>query len=219
MLKAKQIDDEQERKRFVDNELGNLFRKFDEFRSGGEDETVFGVVAYDKDQGGIRKMFVNWGQFVPINGDRVEIGSGSDGSNSYFSNVLQGINVKDLDLPRLCYLAMNGYCFSNVNHGVGGVPKLAIVEKDGVKILDRNKSICLANVSGAHLTGGTANLDRPAVVKIYEEVLSGKEADYDRISKTLDLTPNALCNLYIPFSSWQEHANLSFRANTQSPTQ
>ncbi len=200
--------DESERNQFVHQQMAESIKQYEQFKHNPENQTGFILTAFDSTTGKIRNFFINIMGDYENSQDHIEIGSGIDGANIYFATKLQGLDVKTLTVSDMAFFVTNAYSQSTVNQGVGGTPKIAIVSKDGSAVLDVEKSIVLANISGAYLAEFPANgLSHNWVRGCFREVLAEKEPRYDIIAEVLGLNRETLATTYIPFSSWQERAN------------
>ena len=176
-------------------------------RKQEERSCLFGLIAFDNNEGGVRQFLID-----PYNSDEmylghVEIGSGSDGADLYFSTKLQGLDRTNLSMEELLFFACNGYNFSTVNTGVGGIPKIAHVLENECKILSLNQSIALANLSGAYLSRHPNLGSVPETLDFIEGILEEDKENYERLSEKLEISRKNLQTFLIPYSSWQQNVN------------
>ena len=203
--KALLIDDEKQRKEFIENETARALRKYEDFTE--QNKTSFIIVAYDVQKNKIRNFGVSIHNYYEIFLQHTEVGSGSDGANMYLSTKLQGIETKKLKTADLIFYATNAYSMATVNEGVGGMPKMVLIRKEGNIPLSLEKTAALTNLSGAHLAEFSKKLDSESTIGYFKDVLSSDKPDYDKIAEVLCLNKEAIIGMAIPYSVWQERAN------------
>ena len=77
-------------------------------------------MAFDKELGRIRTFGLSELAVIPLESAHIEIGSGHDGANLYFSAKLQALDAKKLTVPQLAFFAMNAsWVLAVVDRGVG----------------------------------------------------------------------------------------------------
>ncbi len=201
-----QLLDEPKREVFIEQETMRELQRFEAFKQNSQ--SAFTLVAYDKDQGKIRKFYFHRDGYEEFFIDRTQIGSGSDGADMYFSTKLQGIDTKGLDSDKLAFFAANAYSSSTVNHGVGGTPKIAQITEDEVNVLAPEHTIAMCNLSGAYLSEmpGTG-LTRQGYIAAMGAALRSDSSQYNDIAQALDINFPTLTGMAIPSSVWQERAN------------
>jgi hypothetical protein len=123
----------------------------------------------------------------------------------YFTQKLQGAELENMSDAEMLFEAVNAYCTSTVNQGVGGTPKIAYVTKEKCRILAPRDTITMVNLSGIYLSGNQ-ELDRETVRKCFRGILENR-FDYSQAAENLNLTESVLTNICIPLSSWQEAEN------------
>lgn len=181
-------------------------------------DAAFFLVAYDKDAG-IQRMYSLETEGEKSKKPKREIhkkelfdycnsfGSGGESAQPYYMGKLNGLALSTLNLSDLVFFAINSYSWATVNEGVGGVPAIAHLSKQGVHLLSREQSIALANLSGAFLSENNPALREKDMVQYIEQILSEKEPAYGQIAEILGVERNTLNSLFIPYSSWQGRAN------------
>lgn len=132
------------------------------------------------------------------------IGSGADAAELELLKLIPGASLGSIEAKEMVFFAMCGYIRATQNVGVGGLPKIAIITKEGVKKVSKHHSITLANIVAAYEAG--------VVPRAYAEeqvanILMGR-ADYNAIGETLKMTPYSVQNLLVPLDSWIVSANL-----------
>ena len=167
----------------------------------------FALVAFDKEADRIKAFRINEQGVTPWESAHIEIGSGNDGANLYFSKELQGLDSKRLTLPQLAFFAMNAYSNSTVNRGVGGTPKVARISAKGCNVLPTRDARLLANLSGIYLSGLRHSKLPKEKLQFFIKGILDKQEPYGLISRALRIDESMLTRVYIPYSSWQETAN------------
>lgn len=206
--KAALITDEKERESFVARQLNELFVKYDKMREDpSQNRSLFVTTAYNKDKKRIDNFIIDNNGAHHLSLDHIEVGSGDDGANVYFSTKLQGIHIPNLKVPQMLFFCMNAYSISNMNVGVGGVPKVGIINEDETSTLARDKTILLANLSGAYLAEYNKRVSqKDKVLGTFERALE-KGRDIKEIVEDSGLDGEIFTRLYVPYSSWQDSAN------------
>jgi hypothetical protein len=208
-LKASILTDSDKRRDFLSKELENLQRRFDQLINENPFYTSeLCVVGFDNYSDKIRNFHIQLQGIVPIRSSHIEVGSGKDGASSYLLSKLPGLDPRKLSLSQLAYYAINAYSHSNINQGVGGTPKITIINKDAANILGPVETLTLTNLSGAYLAEFNPEKLTPKRVKAYfQGILQDKVVPARQIAKDLRINEDALRTLYIPYSSWQERVN------------
>ncbi len=96
---------------------------------------------------------------------------------------------------------------ATLNQGVGGTPKIAQINKNGVRVLELPRARALANLSGAYLAEFSPRLAIDRTRGFFDEVLNKESPNYKRIAERAGIEPQTLTGIYVPYSSWQESAN------------
>ncbi|MBS3146722.1 hypothetical protein J4471_03425 [Candidatus Woesearchaeota archaeon] len=206
--KAIIIVNDEERKNFVSQQTLIALSDYDKLKS--QNPTYFVLVAFDILSNKIRKFVIDSNMVPEQFHSHMEIGSGSDGANFYFTTKLQGVDTSKLQPAELTFFVCNAYCLSTINTGVGGTPKIASVNKDGVHIISVGKTRALTNLSGAYLSEFRGKrLFAQKTLEFFEEILNTDSPNYDKISKYIGVSKNTLISTEIPYSNWQERANSS----------
>lgn len=204
--KAQLIGNKEEKKQFIRHRTSELMQEYD--GSKKNNMTYFILAGYDKDKEKIRLFSIDQFRCVEVCTNHMEAGSGIDGANLYLGTKLQGVDTTQLTLADLTFFALNAFSTSTVNQGVGGTPKIAMISKDGCEIIPAEKTVVLANLSGAYLSEFPASvLDHESARKRFHEVLTAASPGYGMMAQELGLNEDTLKTTYIPYSSWQERAN------------
>jgi hypothetical protein len=206
-LKANLILDEKEREDFMRSRIGMLMDEYD--KSKNENSTNFMISSYDQKNDKIRLFGMGIYGYSEFFQNHAEIGSGSDGANSYLTATLQGVDSTTLVLEDLLFFGLNAHSMSTMNQGVGGTPKIAIITKDNTRLLDYERTLLLANLSGAYISERyEKDFSSDLFVDMITTILS---PNYNAVVETLpkDLKDDfkLLKDVYIPFSSWQESSS------------
>ncbi len=202
--KAKLIESEEERNQFIRGQVNEAIQNYNNEKRNTE--TTFILIGYDNKKGKIRLFYLDPLTSREASLNHLEIGSGYDGANLYLGTKLQGVDSSKLDLADLAFFVLNAYATSTVNQGVGGTPKIARISKDGCEIVPPEKSVVLANLSGAYLSESPA-LTHESTRRRFKEILDGDDPNYKQIAQEVGLGEDTLKTTYIPYSSWQERAN------------
>ncbi|MFW6025989.1 MAG: hypothetical protein ACOCRX_06560 [Candidatus Woesearchaeota archaeon] len=173
-------------------------RYFDRKRSS---KTEFLTVLYDKDHEKIRKYHFNY-----INKDEIFlnydiIGSGKDYAHSYLLENLVGKKVDDFKIEDFVLFGINSYSKSTLNEGVGGRPKIFVLDKNTNKKLDRDLSIYLSNLSGIFLSNTTKISELDLKENINKIINSN--FNYNSFLKEYNLE-DSINKFHIPYSSFLE---------------
>ncbi|MBI5001954.1 hypothetical protein HZC31_01065 [Candidatus Woesearchaeota archaeon] len=203
--KAEVIADEEQKRRFIYEEQHKAMENY--ARNKQVADTIFTVVAYDQQADKVRLFSINEASAMQNFQDHSEIGSGADGAHMYLSTKLQGVDTTQLPLQDLIFFALNAYNQATVNQGVGGTPKIAVVSKQGIKVLEYERTVALANLSGACLSGFPEGVTSDTVRKSLAAIATGENPQYPEIAAIVGIEPTVLSGLYVPYSSWQERAN------------
>jgi len=202
-IAASAIADEKRKRQFVDNETGKLLRGYEEYqRDMGQ--SLISVVGYDKEEDRIRKFHVTYVDysegFIPAD----QIGSGKDGAHMYFSKKTQGIDPVELTTADLLFHAASAYSWSTTNIGVGGTPRIAIIDKDGVQIKEGNEVAALTTATNAYQA---ELLTKEEINKVVKQMLSKRGISYRQLAKKLGFSEENLKAAMIPYETLQEIAN------------
>ena len=126
----------------------------------------------------------------------------------YFAQKLQGIDTTKLDVPEMVFHAINAFSHSTVNQGVGGTPRMALVNSAGVHEYSLRQTRAVGNLSGAYLAEFSPGLGKTATLEAMRFVIMEDNGDVSSIAQMLDLNESAVTSLLVPYSVWQERANL-----------
>lgn len=192
----------------------NLYRRLNEVESHlGELIKGFNgnllLVGYDKNKNKIRKFGIQRLGEEELFAEHIEIGSGADGANFYFSEKLQGIPLDaKLGTEELLFYAVNAYNASNMNQGVGGRPRIVNVNKESNKEFTPEQTRMLVNLSSAYLSEiKQEELTRTDTVEFIKRIMENDKDAYKEITKILDPQHDLLSRMIIDPSSWRESAN------------
>ena len=182
-----------------DDDLSEIkSRYFDRKRNS---KTEFLTVLYDKDYDKIRKYHFNY-----INKDEIFlnydiIGSGKDYAHSYLLENLVGKEVDDFKIEDFLLFGINSYSKSTLNEGVGGRPKIFVLDKNTNEKLNRDQSIYLSNLSGIYLSN-TTNLSENQLKENIKNILNN-DFNYSEFLKEYNLE-ESINKFHIPYSSFLE---------------
>lgn len=205
---AMAISDEEARAQYMRQEIERLLKAFGERKKENPVyHSYFAGVAFDKKAGKVRQFWINENVANELYMPYILLGSGDDGAHLYFSAKLQGIKPDKLSSADLSFHAMNAYSFATLNVGVGGTPLIGTISSEETRILDAERAIAAANISGAYLAEGHQKLTRRKAKRYISEVLHSKNPPYKNIAQEVGINVEAMTTLVIPYSSWQEKAN------------
>jgi hypothetical protein len=197
--KAKLIGNKEEREAWVREETERQSRLYDDEKQGRNTE----IIAVAHEGRGIQIYFLNQNDCERVYLSHIEIGSGSDGANFYFSSRTPGIDNKELRPNELAFHAIGAYTTATVNIGVGGTPRIVRIRDDGVDSLPQRDVATLTNICGAYMA---ESLPRAQAERMMNSVLDGK-TDYSKIAQALNETETSLTKATIPAGTWQERTN------------
>jgi len=197
----------EQKQQMLMQDISRRLEEYDKARREGYTSLV--VAAFDKNAKGIRIYYVDENSKDQTFSDHIEIGSGRDGANFYFTTKLEGIDCSNLRVKDLLFCGINAYSMSTVNIGVGGTPKIAIINSNGISILPPEPTRALANVSGAYLAE-LEGVNKHDTLLHMGEILNEKDPQYDVVAEKLGINNETLRTMVIPYSVWQEKANTRF---------
>lgn len=204
--KAQLILDEKARAQFIEQEIGKLMQGYEKYRNDSPNlQTNLVITAYAAER--VRLFSINriqWEERFDAHG---EIGSGTDGANLYLGAALQGINTKMLTAGELLFYVVNAYSYATLNIGVGGTPKIAHFSQRSSRILPVEQTRLLTNISSAYTSRYTPTLTPQRMKKYCTDILAGQNVSLSHLAQMLNMTPNSLQTMAIPYSIWQERAN------------
>ncbi|MEK6920634.1 MAG: hypothetical protein AABX82_02025 [Nanoarchaeota archaeon] len=205
--KAALIDKEEERTRYVAQEIERLMHMFGTRKSEPAYNSHFAAAGYDANANRVRLFWINENVVTELQMPYVLIGSGSDSAHLYFTAKLQGTKKETLTKEELYFYALNAHSFATLNAGVGGTPLIGITDAEKSRLVVPERTIAAVNISGAYLAEGHDGLTGKRTKNYVAEVLEDRNPGYKAIAKELGLTIETLTTLVIPYSSWQERAN------------
>lgn len=203
--RADVISDPNYKANMINSDERKLLDNLEELRK--MEHTQFVGIAYDKDSDGIKACTFYPKYFTESNSQHYEIGSGSDGAGLYFAKSLPGRNLSEQSVAEMLYFVANAYSFSTLNVGVGGTPKIVIIDKNKSNLLDTTKIRQIVNLSGAHLTNGYSRLTLTKSVDTIEGILSDDKESLKGFASIVGYDEKILSEIYIPASSWTEAVN------------
>jgi hypothetical protein len=167
------------------------------------------AAAFDKDAERIRYFYINGNDcYEELFPPHYMVGSGVDGAQRYLLSTLPGINIDDLEMADLAFFTVNAYVQASINLGVGGRPQIAHISKEGSVMIPEDKSRLLANLSGAFMARYCDQLTVPNTRRLISDILTEEEFDVTKLAGMLNITQDALISMTIPYSVWQERANV-----------
>ncbi len=167
-------------------------------------KTEFITVMFDSNLEKIRKYHLDYVTKEEVFFDYEIIGSGKDYAHSYLSENLVGNNVGNFSLEDLIHFGINSYSKSTLNRGVGGIPKVYILNSEKVKKLNRDQSIELSYISGMNLSN-LIDLSRKKINEHYNQVLNNN-FDIEKFISDYKVE-DMVNNFYIPYSSFLEFSS------------
>ncbi len=139
------------------------------------------------------------------------IGSGAKAVDTFSATNLSGIALKDLKAPDLLMLALQAYCVSTTDSGVGGAPDITLFQESQRIRFDREHAMTAANLAGAYASQGFAELNfarmRNLTDSLVKDVIQPGAFDFAAAANLVDKTLTGLKGRFTPPSSWMEYAN------------
>jgi len=207
MAKATLIPKGPKRSQVINQEHVKIMQLFDQYKADPNNRAQLIAVLFDKAKEKIRHFDIGSYTYNELFGNNAQIGSGMDGANMYFVTRLQGLDPSKLSPAELVFHVVNAYSLATVNQGVGGTPKLVIVDEKEPKVIGPQRTRALVNLSGGYLTDGSKKLGYKRGTEIADEVLHSKNPNYKRLAKQLGVRIDTLTTMAVPYSIWQERAN------------
>ncbi len=207
IAKSNLIPNEEDRKRYLEQGIGKLLQDFDKLAENPSLQVHFVVTAYDRQLARLRHFSLDQDKCIEQFTPEYLTGSGTDGAHLYFAGTLQGLEIKSLQSSDLLFHAMNAYAHASINVGVGGTPKIAHVSSEGNRMLSVEQARLLTNISGAYTSRYSPTLTPDRMKRYCGEVLEGRTTSLINIARMLNMTPDSLTTMAIPYSVWQERAN------------
>ncbi|MBI5390861.1 hypothetical protein HZB02_05175 [Candidatus Woesearchaeota archaeon] len=188
---------EDQRQNYKSTEMQRMLTELSQRRANSDvHNTGILVVAYDNDSQRIRMHSVSYYNHLELYTHHVENGSGKDAAGLYLMAKLQGVDAKKLPVDDLLFFAVNAYTQATMNQGVGGTPKMCIITKEGTRMLPRETTVALVNLSGAYFAeadGISQEAARAYTAGLYN--LGKREDTQETIAQALQMTPEALTSL------------------------
>lgn len=197
--------DPAQRAHFIQSTIAQQLQAFNEKKNDAD--TRFMVVVYEEGQNRINMWSISDTGYSKKDTRKIIIGSGQEEADAYIRTKTEGINFQSLSVSDILFFGINAYAYSTQITSVGGIPQIAIVSKDGTRILERERAIALANLSGAYLAAGSKRLTIRNTRKAMRGILEAEFPQYDIVAEQMDTDPKTITGIYIPYSSWQERAN------------
>ncbi|MEK6864650.1 MAG: hypothetical protein AABX27_05110, partial [Nanoarchaeota archaeon] len=172
---------------------------------GLEDYITSDFVAafYDKKEGRVKKYFINAAIYTEDPIFETVIGSGADSAGLELMKLISGAPLGKLHKCEIAFFALCAYVRATQNVGVGGNPKIALIDKDGSKIVSREDSIALANITAAY----HADLLPRAYAEHNAELILRGQGKYEEVAQAFNMTEFTLKNMLMPLDSWLNLAN------------
>ena len=147
--------------------------------------------------------------FSPIYDSFFVLGSAQDASEMYFLEQLTKDGLKNTE--DLIFHALNGFHTGCNNVGVGGLPSIVIINKDGIKNIPKKEVIALMNLTGAYLSGYIRDkIDKKSFLNLIKEMYNENPDAIKEASKITKLNTEYFKKLAIPYSSWRMLCNGDF---------
>lgn len=163
----------------------------------------FATAFYDKKEKRVRKYAISAVAYVEDPIFETAIGSGADSAGLELARLISGAPLGKLHKCEIAFFALCAYVRATQNIGVGGIPKIALIDKDGSKIVSREDSIALANITAAYHAD---ILPRAYAEHNAELILRGK-GNYEEVAQAVNMNELTLKNFLIPLDSWLNFAN------------
>ncbi|MFH1065705.1 MAG: hypothetical protein V1734_04345 [Nanoarchaeota archaeon] len=163
----------------------------------------FVAAVYDKNEKRVRKYAVNAAFYAEDPFFETVIGSGADSAGLELMRLMSGAPLSKLHKCEIAFFGLCAYVRATQNVGVGGIPKMALIDKDGSKIVSREDSIALANITAAY----HADLVPRGYAEHNAELVLRGQGKYEDIAKTLGMNEFTLKNYLIPLDSWLSLGN------------
>ena len=172
---------------------------------GLEDYITSDFVAafYDKKEGRVKKYMINAAIYTEDPIFETVIGSGADSAGLELMKLISGAPLGKLHKCEIAFFALCAYVRATQNVGVGGNPKIALIDKDGSKIVSREDSIALANITAAY----HADLLPRAYAEHNAELILRGQGKYEEVAKAVGMNEFVLKNHLVPLDSWLNLAN------------
>lgn len=189
---------------FIEKRKNEVIENYE--RNFSNKNTSMIIMAFDKEKEIVRPFYINLQGYNEIYMNHIEIGSGTDGSNMYLSNILQGMSKKKLKTEDLVFHVVNAYNKSTVNSGVGGVPTILNVKEENKEYNDTQIKTLL-NLSGAYLSGFNDEKLTNKQSRKYVAGIINNEGIEKELAEILEVNVDVMKTMAIPYSIWQDRAN------------
>ncbi|MFA5888578.1 MAG: hypothetical protein WC852_07765 [Candidatus Nanoarchaeia archaeon] len=178
----------------------------EKYKLGGLEDYItsdFVAAFYDKKEGRVRKYMINAAIYTEDPIFETVIGSGADSAGLELMKLISGAPLGKLHKCEIAFFALCAYVRATQNVGVGGNPKIALIDKDGSKIVSREDSIALANIVSAY----HADLLPRAYAEHNAELILRGQGKYEEVAQAFNMTEFTLKNMLMPLDSWLNLAN------------
>ena len=182
------------------------FKKRKKIILGGIEDYLtsdFVAAVYDKNEKRIRKYAVNAGFYAEDHFFESVIGSGADSAGLELMMLMSGAPLSKLHKCEIAFFGLCAYVRATQNVGVGGIPKIALIDKEGSTIVSREDAITLANITAAY----HADLVPRAYAEHNAEMVLRGEGKYGEFAEKVGMNEFTLKNLLVPLDSWLNLGN------------
>lgn len=163
----------------------------------------FVTAIYDKKEQRVRKYFINAAVYIEDPIFETAIGSGSDSAGLELMRLISGAPLGKLHKCEIAFFALCAYVRATQNVGVGGIPKMALIDKQGATVVSRENSIALANIVSAY----HADLIPRSYAEHNAELVLRGQGRYEEVAKAIGMNGFVLKNHLVPLDSWLNLAN------------
>ncbi len=209
--KAELIDDPAAKRQFLDAERARIWQQFDAFKEQQRQNPAVQllVAAYDASVNRIRTILVNDIFLNELYVPHLEIGSGQDAAHLYFVENLQGVDTSKLRTPELLFHVGSAYMKSTLNLGVGGTPRVVIINSEKMAKLNSGLVAILTNVCGYHLAGAVTKDEAIEVANAVASTTSqGMETLTKGLCERVHVSIDDLAGATVPLSVIYQRVNL-----------
>ncbi len=161
------------------------------------------IAAYDFKRQRILKHRIYPELYIPDTTFESVIGSGKDAAELELLRLIPGVPISRLNLEEITFFAMCAYVRATQNVGVGGAPKVALIQEQGVSKLNKQKCITLANLVAAY---SAEVVGRDYAEEQLKNIMKNIP-NYASLGSKLNLNENTLRSLLIPLGSWISYNN------------
>ncbi|MDI6737359.1 MAG: hypothetical protein QME12_02465 [Nanoarchaeota archaeon] len=200
-----ETEDEEDNGEGQENDIFGFKRRKKAILGGIEDYMTsdFVTAIYDKKEQRVRKYFINAAIYAEDPIFETVIGSGADSAGLELARLISGAPLNKLHQREIAFFGLCAYVRATQNIGVGGIPKIALIDKEGSKIVSREDSIALANITAAY----HADLLPRAYAEHNAELVLRGRGKYEKVAQAVGMNEFALKNHLVPLDSWLNLAN------------